>query len=69
MHDLALCARCNEAQLRNASTDQRDTRAVWRTFRQRTQKHQALNRFGKCVCVVDDKDQFAVWRGEIGKEC
>jgi hypothetical protein len=38
MHDLALCARCNEAQLRNTSTDQRNTRAIWRALRKRTQK-------------------------------
>jgi hypothetical protein len=56
MHDLPFRACCNEAQLRNATTDQRDARAVWCTFRQRTQKHQAFNRFDKCVGIVNDED-------------
>jgi hypothetical protein len=68
MHDLALSARCNEAQLRNASTDQRNTRAVWRALRKRTQKREAIRRFNKCICVINDEDQLTVWRREIGKE-
>jgi hypothetical protein len=69
MHDLPFRACCNQAQLRNAATDQRDTRAVWRALRQRAQKHQTINRFGKRVCVINDEDEFTVWCGEIGKEC
>jgi hypothetical protein len=36
MHDLPFSACGNEAQLRDAATDQRNTRAVWRSFRERT---------------------------------
>jgi len=68
MHDLALCARRNEAQLRNASTDQRNTRAIWRALCKRTQKRKALRRFNKCICVVNDEDQLTVWCREIGKK-
>jgi prophage tail gpP-like protein len=68
MHDLALCARCNEAQLRNTSTDQSDTRAIWRALCKCTQKREAIRRFDKCICIVDDEDQLTVWRREIGKE-
>jgi hypothetical protein len=68
MHDLALSARCNEAQLGNAPTDQCDTRAVWRALCKRTQKREAIRRFNKCICVVNDEDQLTVWRREIGKE-
>jgi hypothetical protein len=68
MHDLSLCTRSNEAQLRNASTDQRNTRAIWRALRKRTQKREAIRRFDKCVSIVDDEDQLTVWRREIGNE-
>jgi hypothetical protein len=69
MHDLPFRSCSNKAQLCNASTDQRDTRAVRRAFCQCTQKGQAFNGFGKRICVVDDEDQFTVRCGEIGKEC
>jgi hypothetical protein len=69
MHDLALCARRNEAQLCNASTDERNTRAVWCTLRKRKQKHEPLRRLGKCVGIVNDEDQLTVWCGEVGNQC
>jgi hypothetical protein len=69
VHDLTLCARGNEAQLCNAATDQRNTRAVWCTLRERTQERQTLGRFCKCICIVNDEDEFAVRCGEISKKC
>lgn len=69
MHDLALCARRNEAQLCNASTDERNTRAVWCTLRKRKQKREAIRRFNKRICIINNEDQLTVWCGEVGNQC
>jgi hypothetical protein len=55
MHNLSLCARCNETQLCNAATDQCDTRSVWRALYKRAQKREALRRSGECIRIIDNE--------------